>query len=181
MMDRKDIETLGVKLGMLAAGLNDLCDRLTAQSDQATQQVTRSAQSIASSAGIAAQQATTRLESTAASAIAAGTRNAMQDMERTLLDSSNRLVITTSTLEERVRSLHRLHATTTWKAFLASGIAAFTTVAVVCVLTWQMLGHLKDVAWFDEVQRARAIGTLQPCPEGGVCVYVNKRWHRLAH
>lgn len=64
---------------------------------------------------------------------------------------------------------------------LAAGVAATAAVCGTCVLSWNTYRRLDEAAWFDEVQEARTRGRLQPCPEGGVCVYLNKRWHRLGY
>jgi hypothetical protein len=179
-MEHREIETLVVKLGMFAAGLKDLGDHLAQQSQQATQEIMRSASSMATTAENTARRVSERLDTTAARAIAEGTRTATNDFAKSLLDMSNRLATTTSVLESRMISAGRLHATSAWKGLLGSGLAALVAVAAAFMLTWQALGHVQDAKWLDEVQRARARGTLQRCPEGGVCAYVNKRWHRLA-
>ena len=180
-MEQMDIESLAIKLGMFAAGLKELGDHLAQQSQQAAQDLERSSRSLSTMAEQTARSVCTRLEATASKAVLDGTRTATQEFEQSLLTLSRRLGTTASALDARLTSAGRLHVSTAWKGFLTAGFAAVFAVAAACTLTWQTLTHVQDSDWWNEVQRARAHGTLQPCPEGGVCVYANKRWHRLAH
>lgn len=181
MRAREDIEALAIKLGMLTAGLKDLGDRLTEDAQHATRDMTESARLLASAAEESAREASAQLETNATAVLVAATRAATEDMERALADSSTRLANSSSALEQRMTSLRRLHATSTWKAFLAASVAALVAVVAACSLTWYAIDRVQEANWLDELQRARANGVLRSCPEGGVCAYANKRWHRLSH
>lgn len=176
-----DVEEITVKLGMFAAGLQGLGERLTRQSELSHAQLTRAAESLAQTAETSARDATALLTLHAGDAIVASAAAAAGNLERAMADASNRLTRASSTLEANIQGLRRMHAISAWKALIAAGATATFTIGVACVLSWNTYKRLDDAAWFDEVQAARASGRLQPCPEGGVCVYLGKRWHRLGH
>jgi len=179
-MDRTDVEELAVKLGMLAAGLKDLGERLTRQTEWAQTELARAANALASTAEASARQATSDLMSHAGKAILASTQAVTADLEHVIVDASSTVTRASTGLEEKIHALKRLHALSVWKALFATGGALLAIAAATCTIGWSTYTYREDTAWAGELHEARIRGSLRPCPEGGVCVYVNKRWHRLA-
>ncbi|WP_036114740.1 MULTISPECIES: hypothetical protein [Luteibacter] len=180
-MTRTDAEEITVKLGMFASGLQGLGERLTRQAELSHAELVRAAESLALTAETSARDATAELAMRAGDAIVASAAAAAGDLERAMTQASTRLTRASTALEANVHALRRLHAISAWKALAAAGAAAVFAICGACVLSWTIYKRMDEAAWFDEVQEARAHGRLQPCPEGGVCVYVGKRWHRLGH
>jgi hypothetical protein len=66
-----------------------------------------------------------------------------------------------------------------WKALLAVVMASAMVMAVACYVVWQSRQALTAVRWQQEIADAQAAGKLAPCPEGGLCALVDKRWMRI--
>lgn len=179
-MKRTDVEELGVKLGMLAAGLKELGERLIQQTEQAQAELTNTAKALACTAEASARTATTDLMTHAGKAILASTQGAAADLERAMAHAASVVTRTSSSLEERIDGLKRLHSLSVWKALFATGGAVATLIMATCAVGWSAYAHKEDAAWSNDLHEARLRGNLRRCPEGGVCVYINKRWHRLA-
>jgi hypothetical protein len=179
-MKRTDVEELAVKLGMLAAGLKELGERLIRQTEQAQAELTTTAKTLACTAEASARTATTDLMSHAGKAILASTEGAAADLERAMGDAASTVTRAGTGLESKINELRRLHALSVWKALFATGGALVAITGAAGVAGWHTYAARVDAAWADELHEAGLKGTLRRCPEGGVCVYVNKRWHRLA-
>lgn len=180
-MTRTEVEEITVKLGMFASGLQSLGERLTRQAELSHAQLVRAADSLTVTAETSARDATAELAMHAGDAIVTSAAAAAGHLERAMTEASTRLTRASTALETNVHALRHLHAISAWKALVAAGAAAAFVICGACVLSWNTYRRLDEAAWFDEVQEARARGRLQPCPEGGVCVYVGKRWHRLGN
>ncbi|RDS80009.1 hypothetical protein [Dyella psychrodurans] len=178
-MAQQDVETLAVQVGMFAHNLKELSDRVVMESHQATQRMSQTAQNLALTAESAGKQAVERLQQTAAGAIVAGAGVATGDIERRLIACAGKVEISTNALEQRIHALSMMHTANAWKAFVAATLGSVAVIAMAVYVVWHAHQNLQQVQWVEQINAAEAAGKLEPCSEGGICVYVNKKWVRL--
>ena len=116
---------------------------------------------------------------TASGAIREGMRGATERYDQTLAGSAQKVAEAASHLEVRIAQSAALQWAIAWKAFLAVVLASVTVVAVAGYMVWQSRQALTALKWQQEIADAQAAGKLAPCPEGGLCAMVNKRWTRI--
>ncbi|MFC3650796.1 hypothetical protein ACFONN_04520 [Dyella humi] len=178
-MGQQDVETLAVQVGMFAHNLKELSDRVVMQSHQATQRMSQTAQNLALTAESAGRQAVERLQQTAADAIVAGAGAATSHVEKRLIACAGKIEISTNELEQRIRALSMMHIANAWKAFIAATLGSVAVIAATVYAVWHAHQNLQQVQWAEQLNAAEAAGKLVPCSEGGICVYVDKKWVRL--
>lgn len=178
-MGQQDVEALAVKVGMFASNLKELSDRVVMESHQATQSMNQTAQSLALSAESAGKQAIERLQQTAAGAIVAGAGAATSDIEQRLMACAGKVEHSTNQLDQRIRALSTMHTANAWKAFIAATLGSLAVIAVTAYIVWHAYRDLQEVQWVEQINAAEAAGKLAPCPDGGICVLLDKKWVRL--
>ena len=178
-MGQQDVEALAVKVAMFASNLKELSDRVVMESHQATQSMNQTAQGLAISAENAGKQAIERLQQTAAGAIVAGVGAATNDVEKRLIACAGNVEYSTYQLDQRIHTLSMLHTANAWKAFIAAAVGSLAVIAVAIYVTWHAHQDLQQVQWVEQINAAEAAGKLAPCPDSGICVFVNKKWVRL--
>ena len=178
-MQQQDVEALAVKVGMFASNLKELSDRVVTESQLASQSMTLTAKSLAVSAETTGKQAVERIQQTAASAIVAGIGAAASDIEHRLVACANKVEFSTSQLEQRIYALRAMHTANAWKAFVAAALGSVAVIAVAIYVAWHAHQDIRQTQWAEQINAAEAAGKLAACPEGGICVFVNKKWVRL--
>jgi hypothetical protein len=72
-----------------------------------------------------------------------------------------------------------MHTANAWKAFIAAALGSLAVIAVAVYVVWHAHQDLQQVLWVEQINTAEAAGKLAPCPDGGICVLINKKWVRL--
>lgn len=186
-MEQPELEALVVKISMFANRVNELGEHVAQQSQQATQQLTQTAQGLSHVADQSVARIVEGVEQTAARSISAGANTAVSDMLQRLghgvqqLDVQVRQMIgAVNTLESRVVKTDRAHVATAWKGFIGLLMGALAIVGASTYMVWSARQDLSNLKWAEQVQAAETAGTLAPCPEGdGICALDGKKWVRL--
>ena len=186
-MEQPELEALVVKISMFANRVTELGEHVAQQSQQATQQLTQTAQGL----GHVADQSVTRIvdgvEKTAAKSISAGANTAVSEILQRLGNGVQQLDVQVkqmigaiNTLEQRVVKTDRAHVATAWKGFIGLLMGALAIVGASTYMVWSARQDLSNLKWAEQVQAAETAGTLAQCPDSdGICALDGKKWVRL--
>lgn len=175
----QDLTALAVRLASVTDRVESRLGQVSEQTLSASQAMVRQTHDAQKVAAEVTQVALEQFRQAAASAIRDGMRGATEQYDQTLAASAHKVVDAASLLEARMARSGALHWATAWKAFLALLLAGTTVVAVAGYIVWQARQNLAGLRWQQEIADAQAAGKLAPCPEGGLCAMVNKRWTRI--
>ena len=138
--------------------------------------VSRNAQQTANEVTSAALE---RFRGIATAAIADGMRGAVGQYDQVMVDSANRAHAAIASLEERMQRAGSAHWAMAWKAFGAITLASVAVVGTAVYFVCQARQDINDAHWSKELLNATAAGKLAPCPDGGLCAVVGKKWMRV--
>ena len=186
-MDQRDLEALVVKISMVAGRLTELGEHVAQQSQQATQQLTQTAQGLSNIADQSVTRIVDGVKQTASQAISVGANSAVTELLQRLGDGVQQLegqvrqiIGAVNTLERRVTQTDRTHVATAWKGFIGLLIGALAIVGVSTYMVWSAHQELTNLKWAEQIQAAETAGKLAPCATGdGICALVGKKWVRL--
>lgn len=180
-MDPDELEALAVKLGVVAAGLMELGDRVAAETRVASHELRQAAQDAAAVSQRLTAQALEQFRHAGAELLGEALREPVRQAGLALQDSSARAEVAAAQLEARLRTAGRLNAVNAWRTFLASALASVAIIGVAVYAALQAHQDLTRSDWIGQINAAVAAGTLAPCPSGvGICALVDKRWATLA-
>ncbi len=174
-----DLKTLAVKLAAVTDRVESRLQQTSEQSLGASQAMARHVYDAQKVAAEMTRDALDLFRQTASSAIREGMRDATERHDQALAASAQKVADAASQLEARIVGAGRAQWATAWKAFLALVLASVAIVAVATYMVWQSQQTLAALKWQQELADAQSTGKLAPCPEGGLCAMINKRWTRI--
>ena len=174
-----DLKTLAVKLASVTDRVESRLQQVSEQTLSASHSMVRNAHDAQKVAADITRDALEQFRLAASGAIREGMRGATERHDQTLAASAQKVAEAASHLEIRIANSGALQRAIAWKAFLSLLLASATVVAVAAYMVWQSRQALTVMKWQQEIAEAQAAGKLAPCPEGGLCVMVNKRWTRI--
>ncbi len=180
-MEPEELEALAVKLGIVAAGLMELGDRIAGETQQASQGLRQTAEDAAAISQRLTAQALEQFRHAAATLLAEALRDPVRQADLALRGSIGRSETAAAQLETRLRTVGRLNAVNAWRSFVASAVASIAIIGVAVYAAQQAHQDLIRSDWAGQINAAVAAGTLAPCANGaGICAFTNNRWVTLA-
>lgn len=179
-MDQGEIKALAIKLAAFTDLLEQRGDEAVRQTAQAAQSMGQSAQQASAAAERLTANAVAEFKRAAASMLAEGLRQPLEEAGQTMQAGTRNIQSATSALERQLLALQKVHAANAWKTFVASATAS---VVVIAAATWIGMRTHQDMVrseWVGQINAAIASGKLAPCAEGsGLCAKVKNRWVQI--
>jgi hypothetical protein len=179
-MDQDEIKALAVKLAAFTDLLEQRGDEAVRQTAQAAQSMGHSVQQASAAAERLTTSAVAEFKRAAASLLADGLREPLEEAGQTMQAGTRNLQSATSALERQMQTLQKVHAANAWKAFVASATASIVVIAAATYIGIRTHQDMVRSEWVGLINAAIASGKLAPCVEGdGLCAKVKDRWMRL--
>lgn len=178
-MNPGEVKALAVKLAAVTDRIEGRLAHVSEANLVASQTMALAAQRAGQVSEDLTRDALARFQATARQAATEGLRGAADSYEQALSASAQRVADAAAQLEARMRRSSALQWAMAWKAFAALAIASLVVIGVAGYMAWQAHLSMKEAQWSQEINAAQAGGKLARCPEGGLCVMVNKRWTRI--
>lgn len=179
-MDQVEIKALAVKLAAFTDLLEQRGDEAVRQTAQAAQSMEQSAQQASASVERLTSNAVAEFKRAAASMLAEGLRQPLEDAGQAMQAGTRNIQFATSTLERQMQTLQKVHTATAWKTFVASATASIVVIAAATYIGIRTHQDMVRSEWVGQINAAIANGKLAPCAEGsGLCAKVKNRWVQL--
>ena len=169
------------KLGVVAAALLELAERVGTETGLAAASLRAAAQDATTTSQRSVAQSVEQAGRAAAAAIGEAVGEPVRRAETALNANTARLDEAVRRLDGRLAALRRLHTGNSWIALAASALVIVVAVAVAVYAGAQVRDDLVQVGWVDDINAAIGAGRLARCPGGkGVCALVDGKWSRLS-
>ena len=179
-MDQDEIKALAVKLAAFTDLLEQRSDEAVRQTAQAAQSMGHSTQQASAAAERLTANAIAEFKRAAASLLAEGLRQPLEEAGQTMQAGTRNVQSATSALERQMQALQKVHAANAWKAFVASATASIVVIAAAAYIGIRTHQDMVRSEWVGLINAAIASGKLAPCVEGGgLCAKVKDRWVQL--
>jgi hypothetical protein len=174
-MHQNASESHAIKL----AALSDVLEQRSARAVQATEQA---AERLGQSVAVSEQTTARALESfrhASSSVLTDGMRQPLRQAGDAMLSGCQNVQAATLELKKQVEAVKRLHLSHAIWAFAALVIASLGMAGVAVYAGMKARQEFRRAEWGADINAAVDRGVLTACPEGGLCVYADKKWVRL--
>jgi hypothetical protein len=174
-----ELRTLALQLAAFAGVLEQRGQQVVQEVHDAAQRLQHEAHGLAGSSERLAAGAIEQIRHAAASTVASGLHQPLEDAGRAMQDGTQQLQRAIRELEERTRRLGKALSAQAWKTFVASAAASLAVIGVAVYVGLQAHRESVRAEWIGQINTAIANGELARCADGGVCARTGSKWVRL--
>ncbi|THD10281.1 hypothetical protein [Rhodanobacter lindaniclasticus] len=175
----EDLRALALQLAAFTGVLEQRGEQVVQETHDAVQRLDRAAHGLAGTSERLAASAIEHMRQAAATAVASGLRQPLEDAGRSMQDGTQQLQRAIRELEERTRRLGKALSAHAWKTFVASAVASLAVIGVAVCVGVQAHRESVRAEWIGQINTAIANGKLARCADGGVCARAGNKWMRL--
>lgn len=175
-----DLRALALQLAAFTGVLEQRGQQVMQEVQDAAQRLDRTAHGVADSSERLAAGIIEHIRQAAATTVASGLRQPLEEAGRTMQDGTQRIRHAIRELEQRTNRLGRALSAHAWKTFVASAVASLAVIAVAVHVGAQAHRANVRAEWIGRINAAIANGKLARCADGhGVCARAGSKWVRL--
>jgi F0F1-type ATP synthase membrane subunit b/b' len=174
-----ELRTLALQLAAFTGVLEQRGQQVVQEVHDAAQRLQHEAHDLAGSSERLAAGVIEQIRHDAASTVASGLHQPLEDAGRAMQDGTQQLQQAIRELEERTRRLGKALSAHAWKTFVACAVASLAVIGVAVYVGLQAHRESVRAEWIGQINTAIANGELARCADGGVCARTGSKWVRL--
>lgn len=174
-----DLRALALQLAAFTGVLEQRGRQVVQEVHDAAQRLDHAGHGLAGTSERLATAAIEHIRHAAATAVATGLRQPLEDAGRTMQDGTQQIQRAIRELEERSRRLGKALSAHAWKTFMASAVASLAVIGVAITVGVQAHRESVRAEWIGQINTAIANGKLARCADGGLCAHAGGKWVRL--